>query len=218
MFPGFGTLVNFILILVGGYIGMKSSGLINPKIREGVIHGIGLFTLVLGVKLMVENVPEDLLKVFLTVLLGTALGYLIDLEGRISSLAGGDHGFTRGFITASLLFTVGPMTLLGCILEGTRGDSSLILSKATMDGFSSVILASSLGKGVVFSAFFVLVFQMSITLSAYFFGEFIDEDSMRNSFFIGGGIMVVIALKLWGLLEKVRSVNLIVPLITALFI
>ncbi len=218
MFPGFGTLVNFFLVLAGGYIGLKSSGFINPRIREGVIHGIGLFTLVLGVKLMVENTPEDLLKVFLIVLIGTAVGYLIDLEGRISTLAGGDQGFTRGFITASLLFTVGPMTLLGCILEGTKGDSSLILSKATMDGFSSVILASSLGKGVMFSAFFVLIFQMSITLSAYFFGEFIDEDSMRNSFFIGGGIMVVIALKLWGLLEKVKSVNLIVPLITALLI
>ncbi len=218
MFPGFGTLVNFLLVLLGGYLGTKGSGFVNPKIREGVVHGIGLFTLLLGVKLMAENLPDDLLKVFFTVLVGTATGYLIDLEGRVSRLAGEDPGFTRGFITASVLFTVGPMTLLGCILEGTKGDSSLILSKATMDGFSSVILASSLGKGVMFSAFFVLIFQMGITLSAYFFGEFIDEDAMRNSFFIGGGIMVLIALKLWGLLEKVKSVNFLIPLIASLFI
>ena len=218
MFPGFGTLVNFVLVLVGGYLGTKGSGFVNPKIREGIVHGIGLFTLLLGVKLMAENLPKDLIKIFFIVLLGTALGYLLDLEGRISQVAGGDKGFTRAFITASVLFTVGPMTLLGCILEGTRGDSSLIISKATMDGFSSIILASSLGRGVIFSAFFVLAFQMTITLSAYFFGEFISEDSMRNSFFIGGGIMVIIALKLWGLLEKVKSVNLIVPLVAALFV
>ncbi|NPA40674.1 MAG: DUF554 domain-containing protein [Aquificae bacterium] len=217
MFPGFGTVVNFLLVLLGSYLGLKGARFINPKLREGVIHGIGLFTLLLGVKLMVENKPETL-KVFFILLIGTAIGYLIDLEGRIESLSGSGKDFTNAFVTSSVLFTVGPMTLLGCILEGTKGDSSLILSKATMDGFSSIILASSLGKGVLFSAFFVLVFQGSITMLAYFFGEFIDPQSMANSLFIGGGIMVVIAFKLWGLLKEVRSVNLLVPLIASLFI
>ena len=216
MFPGFGTLVNFLLVLLGGFLGTKLSKFLSQRVREGVLHGTGLFTLLLGVKLMSENLPEDPLKVFLIVLFGTAFGYLLDLEGAVSKLGKKDKGFTRGFVTASVLFTVGPMTLLGCILEGTKGDSSLILSKATLDGFSSIILASSLGRGVVFSAFFVLVFQMAITLSAYFFGEFISEDSMRNSFFVGGGVMVVVALKLWGLLEKVKSVNLMVPLVASL--
>ncbi len=217
MFPGFGTLVNFAFVLVGSYIGLKGSTFINPAIRKGVIHGIGLFTLLLGVKLMTENRPE-LLKVFLILVFGTALGYLLDLEGRISSLTGEEKDSARGFITASLLFTVGPMTLLGCILEGTKGDSSLILSKATMDGFSSVILASSLGRGVMFSSLFVLIFQGTITLLAFFFGDFLDKQSMANSLFMGGGMMVVIALKLWGLLEEVKSVNLLIPLIASLFI
>ena len=217
MFPGFGTLVNSALVLAGSYIGLKGSSLINPAIRKGVIHGIGLFTLLLGVKLMTENRPE-LLKVFLILVFGTALGYLLDLEGKISSLTGEGKDSARGFITASLLFTVGPMTLLGCILEGTKGDSSLILSKATMDGFSSVILASSLGKGVMFSSLFVLLFQGTITLLAFFFGDFLDKQSMANSLFMGGGMMVVIALKLWGFLEEVKSVNLLVPLIASLFI
>ncbi len=217
MFPGFGTVVNFFLVLLGSYLGLKGARFINPKLREGVIHGIGLFTLLLGVKLMVGNKPETL-KVFFILLIGTAIGYLIDLEGRIESLSGSGKDFTNAFVTSSVLFTVGPMTLLGCILEGTKGDSSLILSKATMDGFSSIILASSLGRGVLFSAFFVLVFQGSITMLAHFFGEFIDPQSMANSLFIGGGIMVVIAFKLWGLLKEVRSVNLLVPLIASLFI
>ena len=217
MFPGFGTLVNFVLVILGSLLGLKGARFINPKLRDGVIHGIGLFTFLLGVKLILENRPETL-KVFFIILFGTALGYLLDLEGKVEQLSRGGADFTNAFVTSSVLFTVGPMTLLGCILEGTKGDSSLILSKATMDGFSSIILSSSLGRGVLFSAFFVLIFQGSITLLAFFFGEFLDPQSMANSLFIGGGIMVVIALKLWGLLKEVKSVNLLVPLILSLFL
>jgi uncharacterized membrane protein YqgA involved in biofilm formation len=217
MFPGFGTLVNFLLIILGSGIGLKGASYINPRIRKGVIHGIGLFTFILGVKLLIENRPETL-KVFLIILLGTAAGYLLDLEGKLESLSRGGTEFTRGFITSSLLFTVGPMTLLGCILEGAKGDSSLILSKATMDGFSSIILSSSLGKGVLFSSIFVLLFQGTITLLAFFFGEFIKEQSMANSFFIGGGLLILIALKLWGLVEEVKTVNFLPPLLVSLFI
>ncbi len=217
MFPGFGTLVNFLLILAGSYLGIKGSSYINPKLREGVIHGIGFFTLLLGLKLILENEPQTL-KVFLILLMGTAAGYVLDLEGRVESLSRGGEAFTRAFVTSSVLFTVGPMTLLGCILEGTKGDSSLILSKAVMDGFSSIILASSLGKGVVFSSLFVLLFQGSITMLAYLFGDFIDKQSMANSLFIGGGIMVVISFKLWGLLRDIKSLNLLVPLVASLFL
>ena len=217
MFPGFGTLVNFLLVVLGSLLGLKGARFINPKLRDGVIHGIGLFTFLLGVKLILENKPETL-KVFFIILFGTAIGYLLDLEGKVEQLSKGGADFTNAFVTSSVLFTVGPMTLLGCILEGTKGDSSLILSKATMDGFSSIILSSSLGRGVLFSAFFVLVFQGSITLLAFFFGEFLDPQSMANSLFIGGGIMVVIALKLWGLLKEVKSVNLLVPLVASLFL
>ena len=217
MFPGFGTLVNFFLVILGSLLGLKGARFINPKLRDGVIHGIGLFTFLLGVKLILENKPETL-KVFFIILFGTAVGYLLDLEGKVEQLSRGGADFTNAFVTSSVLFTVGPMTLLGCILEGTKGDSSLILSKATMDGFSSLILSSSLGRGVLFSAFFVLIFQGSITLLAFFFGEFLDPQSMANSLFIGGGIMVVIALKLWGLLKEVKSVNLLVPLILSLFL
>lgn len=217
MFPGFGTLINFLLIVLGSLLGLKGTKILNRRLREGMIHGIGLFTFLLGVKLLFENKPETL-KVFLTILLGTAVGYLFDLEGRIERLSKRGADFTNAFLTSSVLFTVGPMTLLGCILEGTKGDSSLILSKATMDGFSSLILSSSLGKGVLFSAFFVLFFQGSITILAFLLGDFISPQSMANSLFIGGGIMVVTALKLWGLLKEVRSVNLLFPLLLSLFL
>jgi len=110
------------------------------------------------------------------------------------------------------------MTLVGCILEGTKGDSNLILSKAFMDGFSSIILSSSLGKGVVFSALYVLLFQGSITLLAYFYGDFLKDQALSNTLFIGGGLMVLTSLKIFGLLENIRLLNLMPSLLLALFI
>ncbi len=217
MFPGLGTLVNFLLVILGSFLGFKGAKYINPRLREGVIHAIGLFTLLIGLKLVVENQPQTL-KVFLILLVGGALGYLLDLDGKIEALARSERGVAEAFITSSVLFTVGPMTLLGCILEGTKGDSSLILSKATMDGFSSVILSSALGKGVMLSAFYILLFQGTITLLAYNFGEFLGKEAMSNSLFIGGGLMIVIALKLWGLLKGVKSVSLTLPMVIALFV
>ncbi len=217
MFPGLGTLVNFLLVILGSFLGLKGAKYINSRLREGVIHAIGLFTLLIGLKLVVENQPQTL-KVFLILLVGGALGYLLDLDGKIEALARSERGVAEAFITSSVLFTVGPMTLLGCILEGTKGDSSLILSKATMDGFSSVILSSALGKGVMLSAFYILLFQGTITLLAYNFGEFLGKEAMSNSLFIGGGLMIVIALKLWGLLKGVKSVSLTLPMVIALFV
>ncbi len=216
MFPGFGTLVNASLIVLGSAIGLRSAGHLNPALRRGVVHGIALFSLVLGVRLVVENRPETL-KVFLIILTGSAIGYLLDLEGRVESL-GREEGFASAAVTSSVLFTVGPLTLLGCILEGTKGDSSLLLSKAVMDGFSSIVLSSTLGRGVLLSAPFVLVFQGGITLLAFLFGEFLQPQSIANSLFIGGGVMILIALRLWGLLKDVSGVNMLPALVIALFV
>ena len=215
MFPGFGTLVNAFLVLLGSFLGLKLSRFFPSTLKEGIINAIGLFTLLLGIKLMQENKPE-MLKVFFLLLVGSAFGHLLRIEERLQEVLKREH--LGGFLSASLLFTIGPMTLLGCILEATKGDSTLILSKAFMDGFSSIILASSLGKGVMLSAIFVLVFQGSITALAFYYGEFISQSSMSNALFIGGGLMVITALKLFNLLERVKTLNLFPSLVISLFV
>lgn len=217
MFPTFGSLVNAGLVLLGSLIGLRFSPYIPEGLRNAVLQGIGLFTLLLGVRLVAENKPE-LLKVFFLLVAGSIIGSSLRLEQRLEGLMGSSSGLSRGFVSASLLFTVGPMTLMGCILEGTRGDSSLILSKAFMDGFSSLVLSSSLGRGVAFSALYVLFFQGSITLLAYFYGDFITEQSMANTLFIGGGLMVLISLKILGMSGQVRVLNLMPALLLALFL
>ncbi|MEJ7620488.1 MAG: DUF554 domain-containing protein [Aquificaceae bacterium] len=216
MFPTFGTLVNAGLVVAGASVGLFISRAVPERLKVAVLQGIGLFTLTLGVKLISENKPE-LLKVFFLLVVGSLIGSFLRLEERLENLTQGSSDTARGFISASLLFTVGPMTLMGCILEGARGDSSLILSKAFMDGFSSIILSSSLGKGVVFSAVYLLFFQGSITLLAYFYGEFLKEQSMANALFIGGGLMVLTSMKILDILKQVRVLNLMPALVLALF-
>jgi uncharacterized membrane protein YqgA involved in biofilm formation len=216
MFPGFGTLVNASLIVVGSFLGIKAQRYIPHSIKEGTINAIGLFTLILGIKLLYENRPETL-KVFFLLTFGSILGHLIKLEEKLQELLKGSES-TKGFMSASLLFTVGPMTLLGCILEGSKADSSLLLSKAFMDGFSSVILASSMGKGVAFSALFVLVFQGMLTFLAFYLGSSISQSSMANTLFIGGGLIILTSAKIFGLLDRVKLLNIFPSLVISLFV
>ncbi|MEJ7556545.1 MAG: DUF554 domain-containing protein [Aquificaceae bacterium] len=216
MFPTFGTLVNAGLVLAGSSVGLLISKSLPERLKTSVMQGIGLFTLLLGIRLISENKPE-LLKVFFLLIIGSLIGAFLKLEERIDALTSMQANLAKGFVSASLLFTVGPMTLMGCILEGAKGDSSLILSKAFMDGASSIILASSLGKGVAFSALYVLLFQGSITLLAYFYGEFLREQSVSNALFIGGGLMVLTALKIFDLLKGIKVLNLMPALVLSLF-
>ncbi len=217
MFPGLGTLVNFLLVLVGSYVGLIGIRLIPQRLSTPIIHAIALFTIILGIHLVIENKPQTL-KVFFILLLGTSLGYLLGLEERLESLSSDGKEFARAFVISSALFSIGPMTLLGCILEATKGDSSLLISKAIMDGFTAIFLASSLGKGVMASSLFILSYQGSITALAYFFGDFLDHQSMQNALFIGGGILLVIGFQMLGVLREVRLMNVFPSLVIALFV
>lgn len=217
MFPGYGTLLNALLILLGSLVGLRLSSLLPQKYRLAVMHAIALFTLLIGVNLVSENKPE-LLKVFFNLIMGATVGHLLSLEERLEKLTLSSGELSRGFVSSSLLFTVGPMTLMGCILEGAKGDSSIILSKAIMDGFSSLILSSSMGKGVVFSSLYVLIFQGTITLLAFLFGDFLNEQALSNTLFLGGGLMILVALKMLNLLGEFSVLNLLPALLLTLFI
>jgi uncharacterized membrane protein YqgA involved in biofilm formation len=215
MFLGFGTVVNFGLVLLGSSFGLWARRGIPERLRVGVMHAIGIFTLLLGVKLLVENKPETI-KVFFLLVFGGGLGYLLSLEERLERLSQGFRG--SGFLTASLLFTVGPLTFTGCLLEAVKGDSGLLLSKAFMDGISSTLLSATFGKGVLFSAFYVLFFQLSLTFAFYFFGNFISPQAMANTLFLGGGLMLALGLKILGLLEEAKPLNLMPSLLLSVFV
>jgi len=214
MFIGFGTLVNAVLILVGSILGAHTKRFIPETLKNGITHAIGVFTILLGVKLLIENKPE-MLKIFFLLILGGGIGYMLRLEERMENLSGEKKS---GFLTASLLFTIGPMTFMGCFLEATKGDSSLLLSKAFMDGVSSTILSSIFGKGVLLSAFYVLIFQGALTFGFYLLGDTVKAQSTSNALFLGGGFLIVLGMKILGLLEHVKLINFLPSLLLSLVV
>ncbi|SHK53553.1 DUF554 domain-containing protein [Thermocrinis minervae] len=215
MFPTFGTWVNASLILLGSWIGLHLGKRLPHSVRSGFLTAVATFTLILGVKLIYEN-TGDTIKVFLSLLVGSVLGHLLGLEERLQRFTESD--LYKGFLSASLLFTVGPMTFLGCLLEATKGDSSLLLSKGLMDGLSSVMLASTFGRSVIFSAFFVLVYQGLLTLIFYTFANSIPQENIKASLFIGGGMLLILSLKLFGLLDQIKLLNLLPAMIFSLLV
>jgi uncharacterized membrane protein YqgA involved in biofilm formation len=175
-----GTLVNTATVLVGGALGLLLRHRLPEGVRNGLIQAIGLITIVIGISNASDLVRVDAGVVYALLALssGAALGALWRLGDRLegfgdwlqqrlgSARVAGRGGFSEGFVTAALLFCVGPMTIVGSIQNGLSGDASLLLLKATLDGISAVALAASFGFGVMASALFVLIFQGGIALAA----------------------------------------------------
>lgn len=165
-----GTWINLGTVLAGGLVGWGLGARVPARAREGAAVGVGLATVVLGVRLALGT--ENVLVLLLSVILGGAFGAWLRLGERIERLSRRAEGLFRGrpvgegFLTASLLFCVGPMALLGAIQDGLYGDWSLLAAKAILDGISALTLAAALGPGVLLSLGVILVYQGGITWGA----------------------------------------------------
>ena len=166
-----GTILNVITVLIGGALGTVLGQRLPDKMRQTVLHGLGLVTIAVGLRMALGT--ANILIVMGSVLLGGTLGEWWHIEDRLQALGDrlqarlgvGESGtLAQGFVTASLIFCVGPMTILGSIRDGLTGDYSLLAIKSLLDGFAALALASSLGVGVLFSAATVLIFQGSLSL------------------------------------------------------
>lgn len=225
-----GTLINVAAILVGSGLGILLGGRLPQKLKETVVAGLGLFTLALGISMFLET--HNALIVLGAVLLGALLGewWRIDdglcalgvwLEARFNrfSAAGdvesGRERFIRGFLTASLVFLVGPMAILGAIQDGLSGNYQLLAVKSVLDGFASLAFASSLGIGVAFSALPILVYQGAITLLAAQV-QAVASDAMMTEMTAAGGVLLL-AIAIGSLLEikKIRASNFLPALVIA---
>lgn len=198
-----GTVINTILVIVGSLIGILLQKGIPENIKKIIMVGLGLFTCVLGVKMGLEM--ERPLVVVLSMILGGICGEVLRIENFLESIgeklrkltkSKGETSFAEGFVYASLLFCVGPMTILGSIQAGLQNKPELLFVKSLMDGASSIILASAMGLGVIFSAVTVLVIQGGLTLLARQL-SFLTNPTYLNDFTSVGGIMIfAIGLKL----------------------
>lgn len=219
-----GTFLNVITVLIGGTLGLLFGARLPERIKSTVVSGLGLFTAAMGLQMFLKT--ENPLIVLGALLIGALLGewWKIEdglarlgawLEGRFRVQNGGSNRFIRGFMTASLLFCVGPMTILGSIQDGLTGNYNLLAVKSVLDGFAALAFASTLGVGVLFSSLVVLIYQGGISLLA---GQLsaIVSDAMMNEMTAAGGV-ILLGLAVSSLLEmkKIRTGNFLPALAVA---
>ncbi|HEX8122296.1 MAG TPA: DUF554 domain-containing protein [Solirubrobacteraceae bacterium] len=222
-----GTLINVGTVLLGTLIGALAGGRLPERLHQRVLFGLGLVTLLLGVDNGLawrgDESGRVLLSVMGGVLLGGIAGELLRIEDRLQALGdrlqarfsgGAGSTVSEGFFTATLLFCVGPLTVLGSIADGLRGDYDLLATKALLDGFASIALAAALGPGVALAAVSVLVIQGGISLGAGVFDDVLVGEPLDALTSAGGALIVGIALKLLDI-KDVRVGNYLPALVLA---
>lgn len=220
-----GTLLNIATVLIGGTIGLLFGSRIPDTLKETVIAGMGLFTGAMGVQMFLNT--ENPLIVLGALLIGTLLGEWWRIEDGLHRLGeflerrfsreedDGSNKFVRGFLTASLLFCVGPMTILGSIQDGLTGDYSLLAVKSVLDGFASMAFASTLGVGVLFSTIIILLYQGGVSLLAAQFDALVTPSMMNELTATGGVILLGLAISSLLEIKKIRVGNMLPALIIA---
>lgn len=229
MFPGFGTLVNVITVIVGSAIGLLLGHRLPQRTRDTVTDALGLVTLLIGALAAVQVTSAafsdavggsaPVLIVLGSLLVGGIIGSLVNIERRLEDFGGwlrfrlsrgnvataedvdaADHAarerFIEGFVTASLVFCVGPLTILGSLFDGIGLGSEQLILKATLDGFTSIAFAASLGVGVMAAALAVGVVQGALTLVGFLVGDVLPAPHLAAITAVGGLLLVGVGLRL----------------------
>ncbi len=221
-----GTFINIITIFIGGTLGLLFGARLPNRLKDTVTAGLGLFTLAIGISMFLKS--EEALIVLGGLLIGAILGEWWKIEEGLEKLGiwiekkvGGKNDsteserFIRGFMTASLLFCIGPLTILGSIQDGLSGDYELLAVKSVLDGFASLAFASTLGVGVIFSVFVVLIYQGGISLLAAQLNSFITDPMMIEMTAVGGVILIGLAISSLLEIKKIRVGSFLPALVVA---
>lgn len=214
-----GTYVNALAIVVGSLIGIMIKHGLKEKYKSIVMQGIGLSVLFIGITSTLGNLFEEdaePLLFIISLVLGGLLGEWIDIEDKLEILGewlqklvrSKEGNIAQGFITASLIFCVGTMAILGALNSGIKGDHTMLYAKSVLDGITSIILSSSLGIGVIFSAVAVLIYQGTIVIFANLVGPFLTPDIIREISIIGGILIFSIGINMLEI-KKIRTANLL---------
>jgi uncharacterized protein len=225
-----GTFINIGTVLLGTAVGTLLGSRLPERVRETVLHSLGLVTVLVGVAQglaafrppLTEVTRGAVLVVLGSVLVGGVIGELVGIERGLDRLGEalrarfgrGQARFTEGFVVASLVFCVGPLTIVGSIREGLTGDFQLLAIKAMLDGFAALAFASALGWGVGFSVLVILVYQGALTLGASALAGAFSPAMIAAMSATGGVLILGIALRLLEL-RQVRVANLLPAIVIA---
>jgi len=214
--PAGGTLFNAAAIVAGGFAGLMVGRFITEKACKLVFQCLGLFSLYLGFSM--AGKAQGFLVVMFALLTGAIAGVLLDIDGILTRFGdnlkrrfdnGGEtKNFTRAFVTASILFCIGSMPVIGAIENGINGDPSLFLLKGCMDGAATVFFVASMGIGALFSALPLLIYQGSLTFAAQWLNAFITPTMMDNLSGLGGLIIIGLGFNLLEI-SDIKTSNLL---------
>ncbi|MBM9514334.1 DUF554 domain-containing protein [Desulfogranum marinum] len=212
-----GTIVNAAAIIAGSLLGLLFSKGIPDNYKEIIMGGVGLSVILIGMKSAL--VCDNLIIVILSVILGALLGEFLKIENRLELLgkyleskvaarSSDTSSFARGFVTASLVFCVGSMAIVGSLESGLTGNHQTLFAKSILDGVTSIIFASAMGLGVMFSSGAVFLYQGLITLTAVLMKNLLVPETISQMTSVGGLLILAIGLNLLKI-TTIRVGNLI---------
>lgn len=214
-----GTLVNTGAIIAGSLVGLMIHSRLSSKMTHIVFQGIGLVTLAIGISMSLHI--ESMILVVVSIVLGAVIGQLIDIDKYLRKFSdylqsksrrkvkstdeniAGSNRFSEGFITASMLFCIGSMAILGAIEDGMGKTPNLLYTKSIMDGISAIALAASFGICILFSSVPVLIYQGGLTLFAAFIMRYMNESMAENMTGVGGILLIGLAINIL----KIKDIN-----------
>lgn len=222
-----GVIVNTLAVIIGSFIGLIFKSKISEKFTNSIMIGIGLCTLSIGISGTLKG--ENLLILIGSIILGVIIGEGIDLNEKIQNV--GEYferkvkkdenskvSVTQGFVTGSLLFCIGAMTIVGSLNAGLTGDNQMLYTKSFLDLISSTMLAATLGIGVLFSSIFVFIFQGLLVGLAQYLEPILTQNTISEITSVGSLLIIALGLNIIGI-TKIKVANylpaiLIVPVLT----
>jgi uncharacterized membrane protein YqgA involved in biofilm formation len=220
-----GTIVNALAIIGGSLIGLLLSKGIPENYKKIVMSGVGLSVVLIGVKSALSS--DSMMVVIFSVILGAVIGEFLKieqklerlgsyLERRVASKSSEQSSFARGFVTASLVFCVGSMAIVGSLESGLTGSHQTLYAKSVLDGVTSIIFASTLGLGVLFSSLAVFIYQGLITLMAVFLKGYLVTETISQMTSVGGLLILAIGFNMLRI-TAIRVGNLLPGIFLPLF-
>ena len=212
--------MNVVAVILGSCAGLVLHAHLPKRIMDTAFFGVGLFTIVLGVSMALRT--NNFLIMILSVVVGSIVGELIDIDKGImrfgewlkKRFSARNERFSEGFITAFLLYCMGSMTILGAFEEGIEGTATLLVAKSLLDGFSSIVLAATMGIGVLFSFLPLLVYQGGLTVGASVLEPVLSEGMIAELSAVGGILLLGLGVTMLDI-KKIRVVNMLPSLFIA---
>jgi len=212
------AVVNAIVVVLGGLLGLVFGGRLKEKHTRTIVMALGICTMVIGITSAIRT--SNILIVIICLVIGTILGELLKIEHRLDSLGdwlkskvakNGGGRFTEGFVTASLLFCVGSMAIMGSFDAGLRGDYNTIFAKSALDCVMAVTFAATMGVGVLFSGATVLLYQGALTLLAGVVEPYLSAQVVVEMSAVGGVMLIGTGMNIIGLTEERIKVGNMLP-------